>query len=67
MIVVFSLLLGVLLAVGLYAIATGAEPLPFLLAAAVPLVGLQIARRRARGAPVFQIGADARSARRRDD
>jgi hypothetical protein len=59
----FALLLAIVLVGGLIAIASGADALPFVLAAAVPAVGLQIARRRASGMPVFALRARTPQAR----
>ena len=54
----FALLLIAVLVAGLIAIASGANALPFLLAATIPAVGLQISLRRARGVPVFALRRD---------
>jgi hypothetical protein len=47
---VFALLLVAVVVAGLVGIGSGHSALPYLLAAIVPVVGLQIALRRARGA-----------------
>jgi hypothetical protein len=56
-VLVFAVLLTGVLVAGLIAIACGAAALPFVLAASIPAVGLQISVRLARGVPVFALSS----------